>query len=139
MSSNVVVKLLTALLSIVIGVVYGAAGTVAHAATIEVPVIQVLPIGLIIAGLGAGALILSIRLLTGERFGAFCVSAAMLLTVILLSGQGPGGSVLVPASPLGVAWPIVVTALATVILAWPDMSKFRSAPVKPVSTPHAPA
>jgi hypothetical protein len=59
--------------------------------------VGVLPLGLIVAVAGTGALLLAVRLLTGDRWAALACGLGVMLTTLVLLGQGPGGSVVVPA------------------------------------------
>jgi hypothetical protein len=70
----------------VIGLLYGAPGP-----SVSPPVGPV-PLGLIVAVAGTGALLLAVRLLTGDRWAALAGLGVMLTTLVLL-GRGPGGSV----------------------------------------------
>lgn len=102
------------IIAAVVGMVYGSAGTVAHAFALG-PV----PLGLILALLGCGALLTSIRLLTGDRWSALAAGLGMMTAALIFSGAGPGGSVIVPQSTLGMVWTLALPLVVAVVIAWP--------------------
>lgn len=104
-----------------IGLFYGAAGTIGQSA-LWGPV----PLGLIVAVIGTGALLLAVRVLTGDRWAGLASGLGVMLTTLVLSGRGPGGSVVVPAPAdgeisTGVIWTLAVPVMAAVVVAWPRM------------------
>jgi hypothetical protein len=103
------------LVALVVGLVYGVAGTVAHAYSIGW-----FPLGLILAIIGSAALLLAVRLLTSDRWAALATGAGMMVATLVFSGSGPGGSVVVPQTGLGVVWTFAVPILVAVAVAWPD-------------------
>ncbi len=115
----------------VVGLVYGVAGTIGQAAMWG-PV----PLGLVIAVIGTGALLLAVRLLTADRWAALACGMGAMIATLVFSGRGPGGSVVVPAPAdgqisTGIIWTIAVPLLTAVIVAWP-------ASMQPVGTRPAP-
>lgn len=94
-----------------VGAVYGTAGTIAHASRVGG-----FPLGLVLAVIGSAALLVAVRALSGDRWAALGTGAGMMLAVAVFSGQGPGGSVVVPGGALdrigpvslGVVWMIAV-------------------------------
>ena len=82
----------TWVIALVVGLVYGVAGTIGQAA-----VWGILPLGLIIAVIGVGALMLAVRLLTADRWNALACGLGAMIATLVFSGTGPGGSVVVPA------------------------------------------
>jgi hypothetical protein len=48
------------------------------------------PLGLIVAVAGTGALLLAVRLLTGDRWAALAPGLGVMLTTLVLLGSGPG-------------------------------------------------
>jgi hypothetical protein len=121
-------RVITWIVAFVAGAVYGVAGTIAHAYRIG-PV----PIGLILALIGSGALLVAIRLLTRDRWAALACGLGLLIAILVFSGPGPGGSVIVPSGKLdqlgpvnlGMVWTIAVPLMAAVVVAWPDLSRNR--------------
>jgi hypothetical protein len=118
----------------VVGAVYGVAGTVAQAY-----MFGWFPVGLVLALIGVIALLLAVRLLTGDRWAALATGLGVMVATLVFSGAGPGGSVVVPqaadsAFNPGILWTILVPLAATVVIAWPE-SLPRMAPVTR-DTPH---
>ncbi len=119
----------TWIVALAAGAVYGVAGTIAHAY-----VVGWLPVGLILAIVGAGALLAAVRLLTRDRWAALACGLGLLIATLVFSGTGPGGSIVVPSGKLdmlgpvnlGVAWTIAVPFLAALAVAWPDLSRNRT-------------
>ena len=104
----------------VIGLVYGVAGTIGQAA-----IWGAVPLGLVIAVIGAGALLLAVRNLTDDRWAALACGLGAMLATLVFSGRGPGGSIVVPAPAdgqlsTGIVWTIAVPLLAAVIVGWPS-------------------
>lgn len=108
-------RLATWAVALIVGAVYGAAGTIAHAFTLG-PV----PVGLLLAVIGSAALLAAVRLLTADRWAALAAGLGMTLATLLLSGSGPGGSVVVPESVLGTVWTVAVPILVALVVAWPE-------------------
>ena len=120
-------RVATWILAAVIGVVYGVAGTIGQAA-----VWGVVPVGLLVASLGFIALLVAVRILTGERASALACGLGAMLATLLFANEGPGGSVVVPAPPegatitRGLIWTFVVPLVAALVVAWPSASRLRS-------------
>jgi hypothetical protein len=120
-------RLVTWIVALVVGLVYGTAGTVAHAFTVGG-----FPLGLILAVIGVAALLAAVRLLTTDRWACLATGLGVMLAALVFSGPGPGGSVVVAAAaegqfPLGIVWTVAVPLVVAVAVAWPDTS-VRSAP-----------
>ncbi|UUT35528.1 DUF6113 family protein [Microbacterium elymi] len=117
-------RVLSWVLALVVGAVYGTAGTIAHAYRLG-PI----PVGLILAVIGIAALFVALRALTGDRWTALCGGVGALAATVVFSGSGPGGDVVVPGGDLdllagvnlGLAWGIAVGLAATIVVAWPDL------------------
>lgn len=107
----------------IVGVVYGAAGTIAHS-LMWGPI----PIGLIIGAIACGSLLVAVRALTHDRGATLATAVGMLGMLLLISGPGPGGSVIVPNTPAGQVWIYVIAGLALLVIAWPSLPR-RVAPV----------
>lgn len=110
---------LTWLIAAVVGLVYGVAGTIGQAA-----LWGVLPVGLVVAVVGVAALLVALRLLTGDRWTALAAGVGATAATLVLSGRGPGGSVVVPAGApgelsTGLVWTLVVPLLVALVVAWP--------------------
>ncbi|MBN9224725.1 MAG: histidinol dehydrogenase [Microbacterium sp. SCN 70-27] len=108
--------------ALVIGVVFGVAGTIGQAA-----MWGPIPLGLVIAVIGAGALILAVRLLSGDRWTALACALGAVVATLVFSGKGPGGSVVVPAPPTGeistgIIWTFALPVVAAIIVGWPSLT-----------------
>lgn len=113
----------TWLVALVIGVVYGVAGTVGQAAHWGI-----VPLGLLVAVVGIGALLLAVRLLTADRWSALATGLGAMVATLVFSGRGPGGSVVVPAPEdgalsTGIVWTLAVPIIVAVIVAWPSTTR----------------
>lgn len=100
------------------GLLMGALGTVSHQYLLRIGS-SALPVGLVLALVGVTTLLLGLRLLRDSRVEVFLAALGLLGTIFLLSLEGPGGSVLVPAGLPGTIWTLAPTLIATVVLAWP--------------------
>lgn len=125
----------TWLVAVVIGLVYGVAGTIGQAA-----VWGPIPLGLVIAIIGVGALLLAVRLLTSDRWAALACGIGAMIATLVFSGKGPGGSVVVPAPAdgqfsTGIVWTIAVPIIAAIVVGWPALHRDGAA----TSTPDQPA
>ncbi|MCR2784449.1 MULTISPECIES: DUF6113 family protein [unclassified Microbacterium] len=116
-------RALTWIIALFVGLVYGAAGTVAHAF-----MLGWFPLGLILAIIGVAALLLAVRLLTADRWAALAAGFGAMIATLVFSGAGPGGSIIVPAPApgefsVGIVWTIAVPLLVAIVAAWPDLSR----------------
>ncbi|WP_029149212.1 hypothetical protein [Microbacterium indicum] len=114
-------------IALVAGAVFGAAGTITHSITAW----GWLPVGMLVGGLACAALLVALRLLVDGRGESLAAAVGMLGTLMLFSGEGPGGSVVVPAAadgafPFGVVWSFVLAGIVLVVVAWPDMRRIRA-------------
>ena len=105
-----------------VGVVYGAAGTIAHS-LMWGPI----PVGLIVGAIACGALLVAVRALTHDRGAAVATAVGMIGMLLIISGPGPGGSVIVPNTPIGQVWIYVVAGIALLVIAWPRLATRTSA------------
>ena len=113
-------RIAAAVLSFAVGAIYGAVGTVAHQDVVTIGGLS-LPIALVLALLGALALLIGFRLLFADRLAVLCVALGMVGTIALFSIASAGGSILIPQGALGLVWTVVPVLLATVVVAWPRM------------------
>ena len=118
-------RIAAAALSLVVGAIYGAVGTVAHQDVVRIGDLS-LPVALVLALLGALALLVGFRLLFADRLAVLCVALGMVGTIALFSIASAGGSVLIPQGVPGLVWTVGPVLLATVVVAWPRMPQ-RSA------------
>ncbi|GGH49692.1 hypothetical protein GCM10010921_27940 [Microbacterium album] len=115
-------------LAVAAGAVFGVAGTIAHAYTAGP-----LPVGLVLALVGCGALLVALRLLVEARWVTWAAGFAMIALLAVYSGTGPGGSVVVPQSapgefPLGLVWSYALPGVVLLVAAWPDPARLRTGP-----------
>jgi hypothetical protein len=101
-----------------VGGVYGIAGTIGHSLTWGV-----IPVGLIVGGIACAAILVAIRALTHDRGAALAAGLGMVGMLILISGVGPGGSVVVQDSLAGRIWTYLVAGLVLLVVAWPSFSR----------------
>ncbi len=106
------------------GVVFGALGTVSHQYLLRLGSVAI-PVGLVLSLLGVVALLVGFRLVHDTRALVFLAALGLLGTIFLLSLEGPGGSVIVPAGLPGTIWTLAPTLIATVVLAWPRIPARR--------------
>jgi len=106
-----------------VGVVYGTAGTIAHS-LMWGPI----PVGLIVGGIACAALLVAVRTLTHDRAAAVATAIGMIGMLLIISGPGPGGSVIVPNTPVGQIWIFLIAGIALLVIAWPNLKRL------PVST-----
>lgn len=130
-------RIAAAVLSFAVGAIYGAVGTVAHQDVFRVGGLS-LPMALVLALLGALALLIGFRLLFADRLPVFCVALGMVSTIALFSVASAGGSILIPQGILGLVWTVAPVLLATVVVAWPRMPQRTPTPVGGAVSP-APA
>jgi hypothetical protein len=112
-------RIATWIVAFIVGAVYGLAGTIAHAYRLGW-----LPLGLVLAIIGCGALLAAVRLLTADRWAALAAGLGMMFATVVFSGRGPGGSVIVPQTELAIAWTISVPILVVAVTVWPN-PRFR--------------
>ncbi|RDV44438.1 hypothetical protein DOE76_11750 [Leifsonia sp. ku-ls] len=119
-------RIVSAVLLVLAGAVFGAIGTVAHQLTVTwgVPV----PLGLIGALLAYTALLVGLRLLGNSRLPALLAALGAIAVILLFTQQSAGGSVLIPNNLLGQIWLVAPILVAAVVIAWPDVRGRRAAP-----------
>ncbi|MFJ4224581.1 histidinol dehydrogenase [Microbacterium sp. NPDC089695] len=123
-------RVLSWLAAALVGGVFGIAGTIAHSVTWG-PV----PIGIIVAAIACGAILIAIRALTHDRGAALAAGLGMVGMLILISGVGPGGSIVVQDSLSGRIWIWVVAGLVLLVVAWPSLSRLPARTVAPEAAP----
>lgn len=101
-----------------VGGVYGVAGTIGHS-VMWGPI----PIGLIVASVACAAILIAVRALTHDRGAAVAAGLGMIAMVVVISGAGPGGSVVVPDSLTGRIWTYVVAGIVLLVVAWPSIAR----------------
>lgn len=113
-----------------IGGVFGLAGTIGHSMTVGV-----IPVGMIVGAIACGSLLLAFRLLTHDRAATLAAGLGMIAMVTIISGKGPGGSVIVQASLAGNIWIYLVAGLVLITVAWPSISRLPVATEAPEAVP----
>ena len=121
-------RVLSWVVAALVGGVYGVAGTIAHS-VMWGPV----PIGLIVAAIACAAILVAVRALTHDRGAAVAAGLGMIGMLVLISGVGPGGSVVVPNSLSGQIWTYLVAGLVLLVVAWPSFSKVPVRTVAPTA------
>jgi len=111
-----------------VGGVYGVAGTIAHS-VMWGPI----PIGLIVAAIACAAILIAVRALTHDRGAAVAAGLGMLGMIVLISGVGPGGSVVVQDTLAGRIWTYVAAGIVLLVIAWPSFSRQPVRPATPSS------
>lgn len=119
--------------ALVVGAFYGAAGTIAQAFRLG-PI----PVGLLLATIGSAALLIALRVLTGDRLNAFAGGLGISVATYVFSQPGLGGSAIVAAPTPGtewipVVWTVVGPALMVFVAFWPDFSHLRHEPATPAA------
>ena len=111
-------------IALVVGAVYGVAGSFAHASFLG-PI----PVGLVLGVAGAGALLLALRLLTGDRWAALAGGLGMMAVTYLFSLPGAGGSILftVQHEMLALVWMAAPPIMTALVVAWPHLARGRTA------------
>lgn len=125
----------TVVIALIVGVVYGTAATVAHSFALEW-----FPLGLLLAVVGSAALLVALRLLTGDRWTALAGGLGIVLATWNFSRVGPGGSAIVAAQSAAtewvpIAWSAAVPLLVALVVAWPDLSRVQPVRDDPPSDP----
>lgn len=110
-----VIRLATWVVAFGVGALYGAAGTVSHAYRWAG-----IPVGLILSMIATGAVIIAVRALLGDRWSALAVGVGAMVVTLVLSGEGAGGSVIVPESMLGIVWTLWIPVVTALVVAWPE-------------------
>lgn len=118
---HLILRLLSWLAAFLIGGVYGVAATIAHSFTLG-PV----PVGVIVGVIACAALLIALRGLTGDRWAALAAGFGMMALILMISQRGPGGSIVVPDTPLGNVWMYAAAGVVVLVVAWPDMKRLRA-------------
>ncbi|UPL11628.1 histidinol dehydrogenase [Microbacterium sp. K41] len=127
MRVNGISRVLSWVAAALVGGVYGVAGTIAHS-VMWGPI----PVGLIVAAIACAAILVAIRALTHDRWAAVAAGLGMLGMLVMISGVGPGGSVVVQDSLAGRIWTYLAAGIVLLVVAWPSFSR---PPARPASAP----
>ncbi|WP_258567148.1 histidinol dehydrogenase [Microbacterium sp. Se5.02b] len=82
-----------------------------------------IPVGLIVAAIACASILIAVRALTHDRGAAVAAGLGMIGMLVLISGVGPGGSVVVPDSLSGQVWTYLVAGIVLLVIAWPSFSR----------------
>lgn len=116
-----------------VGAVYGTAGTIAHSL-----MWGVVPVGLLVGAIACAALLVAVRTLTHDRGATVATAVGMIGMLLIISGPGPGGSVVVPNTPVGQIWILVICGIALLVIAWPSLNRLPRKVEAPAPTPVEP-
>ena len=116
-------RVLSWIAAALVGGVYGIAGTIVHSV-----MWGPFPVGLIVATIACAAILVAVRALTHDRGAAVAAGLGMLGMLVLISGVGPGGSVVVQDSFAGRIWTYLVAGIVLLVVAWPSFSKLPARP-----------
>ncbi|MGN8024806.1 histidinol dehydrogenase [Microbacterium sp. 22242] len=133
---SVIARVLSWIALFVVGAVFGLAATVTHASSLSsLPWVAKTPVlaatlgsgalGIVLGALACGGMLLAVRLLLRDRWAALVTGLGMLAGMVVISGTGPGGSVIVPNDVFGVIWTWTVAGMVLLVAAWPDFSRIR--------------
>jgi hypothetical protein len=103
-----------------VGGVFGIAGTIGHSL-----VWLGIPVGIIVGAIACGAILVAIRALTHDRGATLAAGVGMLGMVTVISGAGPGGSIVVENTVWGQIWIYVLAGLVLLTVAWPRLPQTR--------------
>ncbi|MGB3911798.1 MAG: hypothetical protein WBL06_15130 [Pseudolysinimonas sp.] len=84
------------------------------------------PLGLIGGLAVVAALLTGMRLAFGERIAPLAAAAGVILGSAILALPGSSGSLFVPDDPVGYGWAVGPTALAILIIGWPQPKRSRT-------------
>ena len=121
-------RVLSGVAAALVGGVYGVAGTIAHSG-----MWGPIPIGLIVAAIACAAILIAVRALTHDRGAAVAAGLGMLGMIVLISGVGPGGSVVVQDTLAGRIWTYLAAGIVLLVIAWPSFSRQPVRPATPSS------
>lgn len=110
-STRILSRIGLAVIAFAVGAMVGVVTTFTHR--------QWPPWGLIAGLLIIAALLVGARLAFVGRLAASAAALGVVVSVIVLTLQSTGGSVLVADDPLGIAWAIGPTLVAIVAIVWP--------------------
>ncbi|RWZ64704.1 hypothetical protein ELQ92_08190 [Labedella populi] len=131
-------RIVTVVLGIVVGAVYGSVGTVAHPVTVTIGSI-VFPYGLVVALVGVLALFIGFRLVVGGRLAAVGAAVGVVGIVSLFSLESAGGSILIREGLTGVVWLVGPALLGALVISWPSLpTRTRRLEAPDVKESHTP-
>ena len=127
-------RVLSWIAAALVGGVFGVAGTIGHS-LMWGPV----PVGLLVGAIACGAILVAIRALTHDRGATLAAGLGMIGMLVLISGVGPGGSVVVEDTLSGRIWTYLVAGLVLLAVAWPSFSGLPARTEAQASVPSPPS
>lgn len=112
------VRIATAVLTGVAGVVFGILGTLTHSSRVAIGAAQ-LPWGIVVALAAVACLLLGVRLLVEGRLAVITAAVGVVIPVAVFAQPSFGGSVLVENDALGWVWILGSAFLALIVAGWP--------------------
>ncbi|WP_353810363.1 hypothetical protein [Agromyces sp. SYSU T00194] len=112
--------------ALVAGALYGVLGTLGHRSAWTVGDVD-LPWGIVVALVGAAALLAGLRLVTRDRWVAFAGAFGLVGVVSLLSLPQGGGTLLISEGLAGTVWAVGPTLISVLVVAWPTLPQPRRA------------
>ncbi|MFB2556590.1 hypothetical protein [Herbiconiux liangxiaofengii] len=128
-------KILGPVVAVLLGALFAGLGTVAHQIEFSAFGAVDLPVGLVIALVALALMMTGLRLTSPSRLWPSLAGLGAVATVALFALESPGGSVLIPASPIGLVWLFGSTLVVVVVVAWPRLGP--RPPAHPVPRPDA--
>lgn len=117
---SVASRFVSVALAFIVGVVYGAVGTVAHPLSVTIASVTV-PWGLVLSLVGVLALFAGFRLVLGERLPVVAAAVGVVGIVALFSLESSGGSVLIQQGVSGLIWVLGPALLAALVISFPSL------------------
>jgi hypothetical protein len=125
-STSLTAKVVGGIVSLLLGAVFGALGTVVH--MVDVPVAGwYAPVGLVLALVSLALLLVGLRLSFESRVYSVLGAAGAIGMVALFVLPSQGGSLLITGGLVGTVWLYGATLVALVVVAWP---RLRRRPVR---------
>ena len=121
-------RIAASVLAGVLGAFVGVVLTVAHGASVGIGAVPV-PWGIVVGIVIAAAVLVGLRLVFETRVVALCAAVGLVAASAFLTLQGPGGSLLVTAGPIGYTWAFAPVVIGLIVLLWPQ--RRRAAPSSP--------
>ncbi len=119
-------RIVTVIFAVLIGAFAGALLTAVHQSTVPIGDIPV-PWGIIAAVLITAGLLVGLRIVFGTRIVPAAAGAGLLAAAALFALQTAGGTVLVPANPIGYIWTFAPVVIGLAVVVWPRIGVFSHA------------
>ncbi|WP_378146987.1 hypothetical protein ACFJGV_03920 [Cnuibacter sp. UC19_7] len=126
-------RILGGVVSLLLGAVFGALGTIVHMVTISILGWDA-PIGLVLALISLALLLLGLRLSFESRVYSVLGAAAAIGVVALFVLPSQGGSILITATGEGPVWLYGSVIEALLVVVWPRFRRTPARSARPGST-----